>query len=309
MRATWYFFEVLSRDESCQHKGFVVIALGIGKSYQRINFAGITKFARVRSGVPRRVACFHCCSDNPSFRPIVASLRLISRRDTRHRFISHFGEQESVLFQLQTYGIPTDDLFAGQDGQVNLDWHHKWLNIVRAREEHRSGPTDDIIIPLRFDVLFGRGKNTREHTGNLRALHLCEMVRPQYEAASKFEKTAIAERIVHAIRDSHGRFLKWEEDGWVEVDTETAREKISHFFRHYRTKQTSFQDQVRSSTKTKRRKSPELNASVSDEIEITRRESKQPYRPYSKGNSNTDFVDISGDSGISTEGDFFFSSE
>lgn len=278
VRAVWYLFDVLSRDESCQHKGIVVIAVGIGNSFRKMSLSGMTKFARARSGVPRKIACLHCCFDNPAFLPIVASVRLIARRDTRNRFVSHFGSKESILFKLQTYGIPTDDLFADKDNQVNLEWHHQWLKIVRAREEHRSKPTDDIIIPLRFDVLFGRGKNTRQHTGNLRALHLCEMVRPQYEAASKFEKTAIAERIVHAIRDSHGRFLKWDDDGWTEVDTETAREKISHFFRHFRTKQTTSNEQSRPLTNVKRRKSLELKDPISDEMECTRKDVKQPYR-------------------------------
>ena len=63
------------------------------------------------------------------------------------------------------------------------------------------------------------------------------MHRAEYEAVGKFQKTIVAERIVNMIRESLGRFLKWEKDkGWVEVDDEAAREKISHFFRHLRSK-------------------------------------------------------------------------
>ena len=89
-------------------------------------------------------------------------------------------------------------------------------------------------------LLLGKGKNTREHTGNLRAVHLVEMHREKYENANKFHKTEIAERIVSIIHESHGRFLKWEgNDGWVEVKHNEAREKISHFFRHMRSKTTT----------------------------------------------------------------------
>lgn len=56
----------------------------------------------------------------------------------------------------------------------------------------------------------------------------------EYEKAGKMEKTEIAERIVNIIHESYGRFLKWEKEGWIEVDHEAAREKISHFFRHLR---------------------------------------------------------------------------
>jgi hypothetical protein len=42
------------------------------------------------------------------------------------------------------------------------------------------------------------------------------------------------------IHESYGRFLKWEEDeGWVEVEHDVAREKISHFFRYMRSKVSS----------------------------------------------------------------------
>lgn len=52
--------------------------------------------------------------------------------------------------------------------------------------------------------------------------------------ASKFKKTEVAERIVSIIRQSGGRFVKWEESqgGWVEeLDELIARKKIGHFLR------------------------------------------------------------------------------
>ena len=90
------------------------------------------------------------------------------------------------------------------------------------------------IVPRRFDVLFGRGRNTRVHSGNLRAKHLVEMRFEEYEKANKQEKTVIAEEIVANIKASNGRFLTSEDGGWVEVDAETARYKIAHFFRRRR---------------------------------------------------------------------------
>jgi hypothetical protein len=93
-----------------------------------------------------------------------------------------------------------------------------------------------IDAPRRFDVLFGKGKALREHTGNVRANHLVAMYRPKYEHADKYEKTDIAKHLVNIIHESGGRFLKFEEnDGiWVEVGHGMAREKISHIFRNQR---------------------------------------------------------------------------
>merc|ERR1712232_229402 len=93
-----------------------------------------------------------------------------------------------------------------------------------------------IIIPRRFDVLFGKSRRERNHTGNLRAMHLCDMNWDKYEAAGKFQKTEVAERIVSIVHQSGGRFLKLGKEGWVEVTDCVAREKISHFFRHMRWK-------------------------------------------------------------------------
>ena len=73
------------------------------------------------------------------------------------------------------------------------------------------------------------GKNTRQHSGNNRAAHIVNLYRERYENARKSEKTAIAAQIVQLIHQSHGRFLRWEDDGWVEVDALTARNKVRSF--------------------------------------------------------------------------------
>jgi hypothetical protein len=93
-----------------------------------------------------------------------------------------------------------------------------------------------IDAPSCFDVLFGKGKALREHTGNVRANHLVAMHRSKYEQADKYEKTDIAKRLVNMIQESSGRFLKFDENEgcWVEVGPGKAREKISHIFRNQR---------------------------------------------------------------------------
>jgi hypothetical protein len=64
------------------------------------------------------------------------------------------------------------------------------------------------IIVNKYDVLFGRGKHTREHTGNLRCAHLVEIRAEEYNACRKAAKTKIAEQVVTMVSDSGGRFLR-----------------------------------------------------------------------------------------------------
>ena len=148
------------------------------------------------------------------------------------------------MYELQTYGIPTDALPMDEEGNLLLKNHLDWVEQQRTRESlwaYKLGttmvPPTSIQVPRRFDVLLGRGKSSSEHTGNLRAFLIVEMNREKYERASKYEKTQIAEKIVHLIRQSYGRFLKRDTESgglWVETSTEEARKKISHCFRRLR---------------------------------------------------------------------------
>ena len=71
--------------------------------------------------------------------------------------------------------------------------------------------------------------------------------RAAYENAKILEKTLIAERIVKDVKNSAGRFLKNDGNGaWIEVDDETARDKISHAFRDKRRKLKQSMDPKRS---------------------------------------------------------------
>ena len=135
--------------------------------------------------------------------------------------------------ELQTYGIPTQVLPISDEGAIRNEYHLEWISQRKAREEGEC-TKPQVIIPRRFDVLFGKGTTTAEHSGNLRAFHIVEMNRARYEDAGKFEKTQIASRIVYLIQKSYGRFLKKEKGCWQVVDDETAREKISHYFRRLR---------------------------------------------------------------------------
>jgi hypothetical protein len=41
----------------------------------------------------------------------------------------------------------------------------------------------------------------------------------------------VTKEVIAAVSSSSGRFLKEDESGWVEVDHEVARLKVSHIFR------------------------------------------------------------------------------
>merc|ERR1719253_1344523 len=85
------------------------------------------------------------------------------------------------------------------------------------------------------DVLFGRGKGSYEHIGNIRFHKLVDKNKQKYLCSLKPEKTKISRNIVAKIRslDPPGRFIEYDVSiaKWVEVDDKKAWDKTSQALR------------------------------------------------------------------------------
>ena len=91
---------------------------------------------------------------------------------------------------------------------------------------------DVITIHTLNDVLLGRGKRYYLHQGNARFRTLIQERIGLYNAARASTKKQMTKEIVELIQNEYnGRFLKPTKAGWVKVDAETARLKVSHVFR------------------------------------------------------------------------------
>ena len=139
-----------------------------------------------------------------------------------------------------TYGIPTQFLPITIDGELNLDYHARFIEEQRVAEGAKNVASDSSVIlaPNAQDVLMGRSKAALIHPGNLRYHELVRSNMDRYDAAGdkRHERTAICHEIVLAIKDKGGRFLKQETSGWVCIDDSTAKEKVSTAFRNRRKK-------------------------------------------------------------------------
>mmetsp|Transcript_11697 Transcript_11697/g.28029 ORF Transcript_11697/g.28029 Transcript_11697/m.28029 type:complete len:475 (+) Transcript_11697:1176-2600(+) len=130
------------------------------------------------------------------------------------------------------------------DANIGTASHQSVHSPLLAPSVTMSDLSGDSCTPRPFDVLFGRGK-VKDHPGNIQLHKLIAMHQAKYDSAERWEKTVIAEDIVSSIRQFDGRFLKLvsihnhqhqPKKRWVEVDPDTAREKVSHTFRSKRTK-------------------------------------------------------------------------
>eukprot|EP00934_Nitzschia_sp_Nitz4_P006172 Nitzschia sp. Nitz4//scaffold44_size153857//48705//50223//NITZ4_002711-RA/size153857-augustus-gene-0.18-mRNA-1//-1//CDS//3329552127//6162//frame0 len=235
LRVTWFFVMHCLRRDDDQKAGAVMVFLNTGKGARKEDIDTFDAFSTVKAGLPRRIVAAHYCFCNEAMKPYVVGLQLAIDQEVRKRLRVHFGTPTEISHKLQTFGIPMKCGPMDDRGNISTETHIQWVQAELTRDKLELRPQPR-TVPLRFDVLLGRGIAAREHTGNLRASHLVEMHESEYEQASKTEKTAIAKTIIQKIHDSHGRFLKWEEGGWEEVDPDVALKKIGHYFRQLRSK-------------------------------------------------------------------------
>jgi hypothetical protein len=139
-----------------------------------------------------------------------------------------------IQYKLMTFGVPTRVLPVTSTGEYKLGNHMEWL----AKRKQLEGAMDGIeriIVPSPFDVLVGRGRFIQEHAGNLRYRHIIESHMDRYEQATKrAEKTDLTAEVVTVVNGRGGRFLKQDGGGWIEIDADCARDKVSHSFRNLR---------------------------------------------------------------------------
>ena len=179
-----------------------------------------------------------------------------------HLFLYFFvlGTHADCRLNLQTFGIPAETLPLSEDGkEILTDYSTEAWTMCRAYERKMHNRTKDdgsnttegsksknlsssplkqgdyIAFPGRLDVLLGRGRNLHGHMGNIKFRYFVGTYVDVYESASKDEKKDMSADIVRRLqRDINVRFLKKEETGWVVVDDEVARLKVSHVFRSIR---------------------------------------------------------------------------
>ena len=224
------------KDTDAQKHGVVYVMYNYCRHREKSPFQ--REIHQLRAALPQRSHACHYCYNDKALRTYVTGIILFVDATSRFRIRPHFGTIEDIDFELQTFGIPTSVSPMRKDGIWCTEWHQEWLMTLRAREEKDRAEVgrgispimDNIIVPRRFDVLFGRGKTVKTHTGNLRAFHLCELNYLRYESAiiGKNGKTEVVESIVSAIHESGGRFLKpCDDGGWEEVGEEDARAKVN----------------------------------------------------------------------------------
>lgn len=257
-RSGFYCGTAMSKDEETQRKGVVVVTYNVGQKLtwqymsHRRNIS--SRWGKIASAVLVRHDAFHLCSDSIVWKPLFAMFKFGASMNSRVRVREHMGSLKEILFDLQTYGIPTQlypVLEGGFQSMQKLTTEYlKQLALLEEQENARNigdlhensflmAPSTlqhiHIGVPAPDDVLLGRGKACYGHTGNLRFRSLVFEMAKIYDHAGFAGKQKVSANIVETIRSRKGRFLVKDDGfGWVEVDNDTAEKKVSHAFRTLR---------------------------------------------------------------------------
>mmetsp|Transcript_5191 Transcript_5191/g.14584 ORF Transcript_5191/g.14584 Transcript_5191/m.14584 type:complete len:524 (+) Transcript_5191:218-1789(+) len=244
LQGVWYTMSCKARDgDDAVRKGMVMVVYTGGVPEQMEIFIALHKLKQC-FGVD--VNAIHLCDTTRAQRFFLSASKLYMDNFTRFRTLEHSGTHEEINFALQTYGINTDDSPLKPDNTLDTALHKKWLEAQKQYEENTSG--DTILFLHRFDVLFGKNKRCTHHPGTMRCQLLVEIHWEEYERQNRLERGQTAANIVGIVHESHGRFLKWDGDnttgGWKEVDDDTARKKVTHYFRGIRERKQKGQNQT-----------------------------------------------------------------
>ena len=267
LRVFYYLMMVATATTESQLRGVVIVVFNmIGANDREETWRNTT----LLWSLPVKVCAFHVCHDaNPNTKGLTALAVSAVNTCIRMRVRVHEGALIENLYQLQTFGI-SNKVLAIEPGNDKVDnvSHKAWIDrrsqeegfetdkvtsmdqdnisamvastlipFVSSQNAADSRTTSSSIVPTSDDVLFGRGKNSMTHPGNVRMREIIESKLGEYESSRQLAKTKISSQVVHSIKDAGGRFLKQDASGnWEEVDTETCRDKISHLFRDQRRK-------------------------------------------------------------------------
>jgi len=136
-------------------------------------------------------------------------------------------------YMVMSFGVP-ESLFQNESVAKFLNYidETKQKEADTIEEAKKEGRIDN---PRETDIVMGRGKPFINFPGNKAVQSLInDSFRIQYRnLGSRDEKTVMSEAVLQMIKDKGIRFLKRDvkRGTWIQVDSMTAREKVSNILR------------------------------------------------------------------------------
>lgn len=252
LRARYYFIMSLMQSEKNQRQGISIVWYAVGANNEK----NLSSLSGTLWCLPMYRSCLFGCYSGLKQYLLTRVAMLTVPTNLRPRLRIHYGNHQECQGFLMSVGIPRAALplhletdrplleshlsWLSERERIELEEANKKLSSFTARmtsphNELSARPYNEVIDAIStMDVIFGRGRPTQEHTGNVHFRFILDERRAVYDKSNLTGRKNIAEDIVKTIKANGGRFLKSSESGWVEVPDEEARIKVTNAFRSQR---------------------------------------------------------------------------
>lgn len=107
--------------------------------------------------------------------------------------------------------------------------------ILKAQNVSLEPPTETCLLNdeiCEYDIICGRSRLSWSNTGNRRFRGTIALYVNEYSKnTERYERSRVIQEIINLIRDSGGRFLKFKNGSWTELDESLVRHKVGHALR------------------------------------------------------------------------------
>ena len=216
-------------------------------------------FNLIFSNTTCSVSAAHAATDDIRMKAFFDEIGKVVTANYLVRFQTHFGSALECQSNLSTFGIPPKILPLSVDGQVHCIDHASFLSQLEKMESEQDVDSHDIsyhpfhdvasderqsfsrienLTPGPKDIILGKGKRASRYLGNMKLRDVIEEHYAVYANGRSESRKVLARMIYLQIIHSGARFLTYSEQdqGWSELDEDTAIGKILHDFRNHRIK-------------------------------------------------------------------------
>ena len=218
-------------------------------------------FNLIFSNTTCSVSAVHAVTDDIRIKTFFNEIVKVVTANYLVRYQTHYGSALECSANLSAFGIPPKILPLSDDGQVHCIDHASFLSQLEKMESEQDVDSHDIsrypslydvvadenerrsellkeVIPGPKDIILGRGKRGSRYLGNTKLRDAIGERYAVYEEGPSESRKVLARMIYLQIIHSGARFLTYSEQdqGWSELDEDTAIGKILHGFRNHRIK-------------------------------------------------------------------------
>ncbi|CAJ1956527.1 unnamed protein product [Cylindrotheca closterium] len=241
-------FNILINMPTAQLKGvngiyYDVVKLKKDAAVPGFNY--VKTFVDFWTCIPIRFSSTHYCLKRKNLAR--SDFILKTALQAAHKYVQartrvHVGSDIELQYQLQGHGIPIQFCPVDGDGKYRTEILNRWLNKHESVPASNQGKdvkkSKQSFVPLRHDVLLGRGKSLQTHLGNICFREFVKQYSEEYDETPRNYRRLVPIKVIQDLKSRGIRFLRQDESTgeWVEPEISDIEKTVGQVFRNLRKK-------------------------------------------------------------------------